>query len=222
MSRDYSPKSDLIDKLEYEPEHHRPLDFSEPNWDKILPYLDRLPPPEYDVIYYHLRHHMSQDAVGKLLGRSQGTISTMLEKAVRRLQFMQTISDLDRDEFHADTKNILSLEFRVQMWGYYLTSNYLEISRLCKSTYSTIRDHIHHGLRLLTLANQDGEFQAYVTSFDSLIKHPGILWYGSACRRPTWIMNTPISYSDLHPRGRINQLPIKLPRARWTTKSKKF
>jgi len=71
-------------------------------------YIYRLSEMDQKVYNYIVVKKCPQKDVAKFLGITQGAVSSRLNKILRRLQFMQTMSPFDLDQIEEDLKGILT------------------------------------------------------------------------------------------------------------------
>lgn len=110
-----------------------------PNFAAIDPHLDRIPEREADLIRLYYRDQMKQEQIARLFGITQAAVSYRLARGRRRIQFLQTIPELDQDLF--DTE--LGPEFIDQdleiLWLMYETTCQSEVAKLMGLTQGRVR-----------------------------------------------------------------------------------
>jgi DNA-directed RNA polymerase specialized sigma24 family protein len=125
----------------WSPEDEIDLDAVEggPNFAAIDPHLDRIPEREADLIRLYYRDQMKQEQIARLFGITQAAVSYRLARGRRRIQFLQTIPELDKNIFHRE----LGLEFIEQdleiLWRMYETTCQSEVAKLMGLTQGRVR-----------------------------------------------------------------------------------
>lgn len=125
----------------WSPDDESEVDFSDegPNFAAIDIHLDRIPIREADLIRLYYRDHMKQEQIAKLFGITQAAVSYRLARGRRRIQFLQTIPELDKKLFYKE----LGPEFIAQdleiLWRMYETTCQSEVAKLMGLTQGRVR-----------------------------------------------------------------------------------
>ena len=110
-----------------------------PNFAAIDVHLDRIPVREADLIRLYYRDQMKQEQIARLFGITQAAVSYRLARGRRRIQFLQTIPELDKDLFYKE----LGPEFIEQdleiLWRMYETTCQSEVAKLMGLTQGRVR-----------------------------------------------------------------------------------
>jgi DNA-directed RNA polymerase specialized sigma24 family protein len=119
-----------------------PLDFG-----LIQSFLSRIPPREADLITLYHRDKMKQEQIAKLFSITQAAVSYRLHRGIRRIQFLRTIPELDRDQFELELGPKFSEQDREILWRMYETTCQSEIAKQMNLTQGRVR---HRFFRALT------------------------------------------------------------------------
>jgi DNA-directed RNA polymerase specialized sigma24 family protein len=125
----------------WSPEDEVDIDMAEggPNFAAIDVHLDRIPVREADLIRLYYRDQMKQEQIARLFGITQAAVSYRLARGRRRIQFLQTIPELDQELFYKE----LSPEFISQdleiLWRMYETTCQSEVAKLMGLTQGRVR-----------------------------------------------------------------------------------
>jgi len=68
------------------------------SFEEIKPFLNRLPPREYDLIELYYIEKKNQKDIAKMFGVTQGAISSRLSRAEKRLKFLRDLPKITQDE----------------------------------------------------------------------------------------------------------------------------
>src|SRR5208337_2153769 len=88
----------------------------------IEKYLPRIPPREADLIRLYCIDKMKQEQIARLFGITQAAVSYRLARGRKRLQFLATIPELDRDELELDLGPKFRDQDREILWRMYVTT----------------------------------------------------------------------------------------------------
>jgi DNA-directed RNA polymerase specialized sigma24 family protein len=125
----------------YDAEHNLKLDFS-----AIDPYLPRIPDREADLITLYHKDKMKQEQIAKLFGITQAAVSYRLHRGIRRIQFLRTIPDLERDQFELELGPKFSDQDREILWRMYETTCQSEIAKQMRLTQGRVRHRFFRAL----------------------------------------------------------------------------
>jgi DNA-directed RNA polymerase specialized sigma24 family protein len=131
----------LAPELEEEFSVVQKLDFT-----AIEKYLPRIPIRESDLITLYHRDHMKQEQIAKLFGITQAAVSYRLHRGIRRIQFLRTIPELDRDQFELELGPKFSDQDREILWRMYETTCQSEIAKQMKLTQGRVRHRFFRAL----------------------------------------------------------------------------
>lgn len=138
---------DLIDRqLAPAPEEELVVDGVLLNFKSVEPYLDRIPVREADLICMYHRDHMKQEQIAKVFGITQAAVSYRLHRGIRRLQFLQTIPELDREDFEMELGPKFSDQDREILWLMYETTCQSEIAKRLSLTQGRVRHRFFRAL----------------------------------------------------------------------------
>ena len=68
------------------------------SFEEIKPFLNRLPPREYDLVELYYVERKNQKDIAKMFGVTQGAISSRLSRAKKRLIFLRNLPKISNDE----------------------------------------------------------------------------------------------------------------------------
>ena len=147
----YDPDSEDIDSLieqEHAPEVEEDL-LSKPSVDfNILShYLDRIPPREADLIKLYFRDRMKQEQIAKLFRITQAAVSYRLHRGIKRIQFLRTVPELERDLFELELGPKFSDQDREILWRMNTTTCQSEIAKQMGLTQGRVRHRFFRSLQ---------------------------------------------------------------------------
>jgi DNA-directed RNA polymerase specialized sigma24 family protein len=119
-----------------------PLDYS-----SIERYLSRIPPREADLTRLYYRDRMKQEQIAKLFRITQAAVSYRLHRGIRRIQFLRTIPELERDGFELELGSKFSDQDREILWRMYETTCQSEIAKQMGLTQGRVRHRFFRGLQ---------------------------------------------------------------------------
>lgn len=138
---------DLIDRqLAPAPKEELVVDGVILNFKAVEPYLDRIPVREADLICMYHRDRMKQEQIAKVFGITQAAVSYRLHRGIRRLQFLRTIPELERDEFELELGPKFSDQDREILWLMYETTCQSEIAKRLSLTQGRVRHRFFRAL----------------------------------------------------------------------------
>lgn len=113
----------------------------------LEPYLDRIPPREADLIrLYHL-NKMKQEQIAKLFGITQAAVSYRLHRGIKRIQFLRTIPELEKDKFDLELGPKFIEQDREILWRMYETTCQSEIAKQMNLTQGRVRHRFFRALQ---------------------------------------------------------------------------
>jgi DNA-directed RNA polymerase specialized sigma24 family protein len=117
------------------------------NFDAISRYLDRIPPREADLIRLYHKDKMKQEQIAKLFGITQAAVSYRLHRGIKRIQFLRTIPELDRDQFELELGSKFCDQDREILWRMYETTCQSEIAKQMNLTQGRVRHRFFRALQ---------------------------------------------------------------------------
>ena len=117
------------------------LDFS-----AIEKLLYRIPEREADLITLYHRDRMKQEQIAKIFGITQAAVSYRLHRGIRRIQFLRTIPELDKDMFELELGPKFSDQDLEILWRMYETTCQSEIAKQMGLTQGRVRHRFFRAL----------------------------------------------------------------------------
>ncbi len=117
-----------------------------PDFAAIQHHLDRIPPREADLIEMYFRDSMKQEQIARYFSITQAAVSYRLHRGIRRIQFLRTIPELDRDDFDAELGSKFSEQDREILWLMYETTCQSEIAKRLSLTQGRVRHRFFRAL----------------------------------------------------------------------------
>jgi predicted transcriptional regulator len=74
------------------------------SFDEIRPFLNRLPPREYDLVELYYVERKNQKDIAKMFGVTQGAVSSRLSRAKKRLLFLRDLPKISNQEIEDGLK----------------------------------------------------------------------------------------------------------------------
>jgi DNA-directed RNA polymerase specialized sigma24 family protein len=112
----------------------------------IEKYLNRIPSREADLITLYYRDHMKQEQIAKLFCITQAAVSYRLHRGIRRIQFLRTVPELNRDQFELELGPKFMDQDREIMWRMYETTCQSEIAKQMNLTQGRVRHRFFRSL----------------------------------------------------------------------------
>lgn len=75
------------------------LDFCRTAIERNPEYLKKLPKIEQDLYFYYAMKNMNQKEIAKIMGVTQGAISSRLSRLAKRVKFLQRLEEFDLNNF---------------------------------------------------------------------------------------------------------------------------
>lgn len=134
------------------------------NFDAISRYLNRIPDREADLIRLYYQDRMKQEQIARLFGITQAAVSYRLHRGIKRIQFLRTIPDLEKDEFELELGPKFNDQDREILWRMYQTTCQSEIAKQMGLTQGRVRHRFFRSLNRIKelIADEVREKQAYV------------------------------------------------------------
>ena len=76
------------------------------SFEDIRPFLNRLPPREYDLVELYCVYEKNQKDIAKMFGVTQGAISSRLSRAKKRLIFLRNLPKITEEEIDRDLSKL--------------------------------------------------------------------------------------------------------------------
>jgi len=148
----YDPDTEDLDSLI---EHNLAPDAEEElttegqalDFDAISRYLDRIPPREADLIRLYHKDKMKQEQIAKLFNITQAAVSYRLHRGIKRIQFLRTIPELERDQFELELGPKFVEQDREILWRMYETTCQSEIAKQMNLTQGRVRHRFFRALQ---------------------------------------------------------------------------
>lgn len=147
----YDPDTDDIENLI---EHHHAPEVEEEiptgpalDFGSISRYLDRIPPRESDLIRLYHKDKLKQEQIAKLFGITQAAVSYRLHRGIKRIQFLRTIPELDRDQFESELGPKFTDQDREILWRMNETTCQSAIAKAMSLTQGRVRHRFFRSLQ---------------------------------------------------------------------------
>lgn len=118
-------------------------------FDAISCYLKRIPEREADLIELYHKDKMKQEQIAKLFGITQAAVSYRLHRGIRRIQFLRTIPELERDSFQDELGASFCDQDMDILWRMYVTTCQSEIAKQMGLTQGRVRHRFFRALQKL-------------------------------------------------------------------------
>ena len=79
---------------------------SDISFEDIQPFIDRLPPKEIDFITMYYRRGKNQKDIARMFGITQGAVSSRLNRALRRLEFLRDLPKVSDDDIDVHLSSV--------------------------------------------------------------------------------------------------------------------
>lgn len=112
----------------------------------IEQFLCRIPKRESDLIILYHRDKMKQEQIAKIFSITQAAVSYRLHRGIRRIQFLRTIPELDKDTFELELGSKFSTQDLEILWRMYETTCQSEIAKQMKLTQGRVRHRFFRAL----------------------------------------------------------------------------
>lgn len=134
------------------------------DFDSIARYLERIPPRESDLIRLYHKDKMKQEQIAKLFGITQAAVSYRLHRGIRRIQFLRTIPELERDQFEIELGPKFCEQDREILWRMHETTCQSEIAKQMNLTQGRVRHRFFRALQKIKdlIADEAREKQVHV------------------------------------------------------------
>lgn len=116
------------------------------NFQEIEHFLPRIPPREADLIRLYYRDKMKQEQIAKIFEITQAAVSYRLHRGIKRIQFLCTIPELDKDTFELELGPKFNDQDREILWRMYETTCQSAIAKLMNLTQGRVRHRFFRAL----------------------------------------------------------------------------
>ncbi len=117
-----------------------------PDFGAVEHHLDRIPAREADLIEMYYRDSMKQEQIARYFNITQAAVSYRLHRGIRRIQFLRTIPELDREDFEIELGPKFSDQDREILWLMYETTCQSEIAKRLSLTQGRVRHRFFRAL----------------------------------------------------------------------------
>lgn len=121
-------------------------DRPHPDFHLLESYLNRIPPREADLITLYHRDKLKQEQIARIFGITQAAVSYRLHRGIKRIQFLRTIPELEKDEFELELGPKFSEQDREILWLMYETTCQSEIAKRLRLTQGRVRHRFFRAL----------------------------------------------------------------------------
>lgn len=116
------------------------------NFSSVEKYLHRIPPREADLIEKYYCYKMKQEQIARIFRITQAAVSYRLHRGIRRIQFLRTIPELERDEFELDLGPKFITQDLEILWLMYETTCQSKIAKILGLTQGRVRHRFFRAL----------------------------------------------------------------------------
>ncbi len=117
------------------------------NFAEIERYLPRIPVRESDLIRLYYHDKMKQEQIAKIFSITQAAVSYRLHRGIKRIQFLCTIPELEKDVFEIELGPKFNDQDREILWRMYETTCQSEIAKQMKLTQGRVRHRFFRALQ---------------------------------------------------------------------------
>ena len=154
IERDLSPAPE--DSFEY-------LISESLHFGSIEKFLHRIPEREADLISLYHRDRMKQEQIAHMFGITQAAVSYRLHRGIRRIQFLRTIPELDKETFDLELGPRFADQDREILWLMYETTCQSAIAKMLGLTQGRVRHRFFRSLDKIKDLIIDEAKECYVT-----------------------------------------------------------
>lgn len=145
-----------------------PIEDLAADYDRLEPYFIRLPKREQDLLFMHYIMRKKQTELGIIFNRTQAAISYRIKKAIRRLQFLASLPEVDEDMIRHDLSGIFNSHDLDIMCGMFRHTCQTQVAKDLGSNQCFIRHRFHKNIKIL---ERRAEFEdTYVKYFELFVK----------------------------------------------------
>jgi DNA-directed RNA polymerase specialized sigma24 family protein len=147
------------------------------DFDAILPYLERIPAREADLIKLYHKDRLKQEQIARLFGITQAAVSYRLHRGIKRIRFLRTIPELNREDFDIELGPKFNEQDREILWRMYETTCQSEIAKQMGLTQGRVRHRFFRALNRIKelIANEVRDKQTYVQMLVSQSEHTELI-----------------------------------------------
>ncbi len=138
------------------------------DYERLEPYFTRLPKREQDLLFMHFIMRKKQTELGIIFSRTQAAISYRIKKAIRRLQFLVSLPQVDEAMIRQDLASIFSKDDLDIMCGMFVHTCQTQVAKDLGSNQCFIRHRFHKNIKIL---EKRSEHEAtYIKYFQLFVK----------------------------------------------------
>jgi DNA-directed RNA polymerase specialized sigma24 family protein len=141
----------ILDRLHPKEEEELVPEGQSLNFSEIERFLPRIPSREADLIRLYYHNKMKQEQIAKIFSITQAAVSYRLHRGIKRIQFLCTIPELEKDVFDLELGPKFNDQDREILWRMYETTCQSEIAKQMRLTQGRVR---HRFFRALQKINQ--------------------------------------------------------------------
>lgn len=116
------------------------------DFDAIARFLHRIPARESDLISLYYRDRMKQEQIARLFGITQAAVSYRLHRGIKRIQFLRTIPELDKEDFDLELGPKFTDQDLEILWRMYETTCQSAIAKEMNLTQGRVRHRFFRSL----------------------------------------------------------------------------
>lgn len=149
----YDPDNDpdlvelILDRLHPKAEEELAGEGQTLNFNEIERFLPRIPPREADLIRLYYNDKMKQEQIAKIFQITQAAVSYRLHRGIKRIQFLCTIPELEKDVFEIELGPKFNEQDREILWRMYETTCQSEIAKQMRLTQGRVRHRFFRALQ---------------------------------------------------------------------------
>jgi DNA-directed RNA polymerase specialized sigma24 family protein len=143
---DYDIESIIDMELAPEPQEEIEISGSSVDFSIMEKYLPRIPSREADLIRLYFRDELKQEQIAKVFKITQAAVSYRLHRGKKRIQFLRTIPELEKEEFDKDLTGRFSEQDLNILWLMYETTCQSAIAKKLGLTQGRVRHRFFRAL----------------------------------------------------------------------------
>lgn len=137
----------ILDRLHPKEEEELVPEGQVLNFQAIERFLPRIPPREADLIRLYHHDKMKQEQIAKIFSITQAAVSYRLHRGIKRIQFLCTIPELEKDTFELELGPKFNEQDREILWRMYETTCQSEIAKQMNLTQGRVRHRFFRALQ---------------------------------------------------------------------------
>lgn len=145
-----------------------PIEDLAGEYERLEPYFAKLPKREQDLLFMHFIMRKKQTELGVIFNRTQAAISYRIKKAIRRLQFLLSLPQVDEIMIRSDLSRIFETGDLDIMCGMYRHTCQTQVAKDLGSNQCYIRHRFLKNIRILE--NRSRDEVVYVKYYDLFVK----------------------------------------------------